>query len=122
MADNQKAVIGADVDNRVTVTEGSSYTENNNTSIKVESGGTLNFKDKAAIEAEHEQFRKDFDNFYDKTPMGRAAKAAESAKQAIKDFDNGLHNLVNPKSKRFDNIPETPSQTDNQKSSGGISL
>lgn len=125
-----------DIDNSDNTLKGATVTDsdvavttNNLTQIEVKDGGTLKYKDAAAIHAEAEERRKDWDNvtssvkkgadaLYNRSPIGMMQKAGEGLKKAGDDFMAGVDNIGKPKSSRFDKAidMQTPQNTQNQAS------
>lgn len=97
-------------------------TTNNMTSIEVKDGGTLKYKDAAAIQAEHEERRKDFNNFYDKAAgvvqsvreNSLPGKISKLGKNLEANLDK-LCGVTNPS--RFDSAVNM--QTPSENTSGG---
>lgn len=93
-------------------------TTNNMTNIEVKDGGTLKYKDAAAIKAEHEERRKDLDNFFDK-----AATVAQTVKDNSlpgrifnfgKNLEGNLDKLCGVKPNRFDSAVNMRTPSDNK--------
>jgi len=103
--DDIKLQVGTgEIDNSMTVGSNSTVTTNNNTRINVENGGTLHYKDAAAIKAEHEQRREDFNNFVDKAKEIKQElherSLAGKFEKGLKDFENGMDKICGVKKSR----------------------
>lgn len=91
-------------------------TTNNMTNIEVKDGGTLKYKDAAAIKAEHEERRKDFNNLYEKASNVAQAVHDNSIPGKISNFGKNLEanldKLCGVKPSRFDSAVnmQTPSE------------
>lgn len=125
-----------DIDNSDNTLKGATVTDsdvavttNNLTQIEVKDGGTLKYKDAAAVHAEAEERRKDWDNvksgikkgadeLYGRSPMGMLQKFGDGVKKAGDDFMTGVDNIGKPKSSRFDKAidMQTPQNAQNTQS------
>lgn len=112
-----------DIDNSTTLGNNSSMTTNNNTSITVENGGTLHYKDAAAIKEQHEQRRADFNNFVDKAKEVKQDMHDHSilgvAEKALNSFEAGMDKICGCKSSRFDSAANMAPVSNKEASNNG---
>lgn len=99
-----------DIDNSMTLGNNSSVTTKNSTRITVENGGTLHYKDAAAIKEQHEQRRADFNNFVDKAKEIEQTRHEHSvlgvAEKALHSFEAGMDKICGCKPSRFDSAAD----------------